>query len=241
MTLSIVTRGFLGSVNSLITRGYAGSSNSTPTPPPVVISLATMQPPTVVRLVTGPAAEYTSIGMGSSPITTVTVLVPEPAAGPDGSVQFAESGVVAAANGFTFTSNKLSVPALSIANTNVPISEVVTSLASVTLPGLVPANTRIVIMPIVQPTIVPANFGSSNGYAFTNAAADAAFAVSYIRSGSVIQIGNVTFTNTSSRPTMSTQAQANLVSGDVFLVITPSVADITLADVGLTIVLLKSS
>ena len=118
-------------------------------------------------------------------------------------------------------------------------TEIQNSLAQVSIAGQPPSNTKAVIMAIVQNTQVPANFAGSAGYSGTNATATSAFTVSYIHSGSPTTIGTFTFSSAGHTPTLSTQAAVNLVSGDVLIITTPSVIDATLADVGITLLLLK--
>ena len=118
-------------------------------------------------------------------------------------------------------------------------TEIQNSLAQVSIAGQPPSNTKAVIMAIVQNTQVPANFAGSAGYSGTNATSSSAFTVSYIHSGSPITIGTFTFSSAGHTPTLSTQAAVNLVSGDVLIITTPSAIDATLADVGITLLLLK--
>ena len=121
---------------------------------------------------------------------------------------------------------------------NLP-SELQNSLAQVSIPGLMPANSKIMVVPIVQSTQVPANFSGSSGFSFINATSSFTFTVSYIHSNVAANIGTVTFSSASNVAVMSTQAAINLVSGDILYVTTPVGADATLSDVGLTLLLLK--
>lgn len=118
-------------------------------------------------------------------------------------------------------------------------AEVQNSLCQMTLPGTPNPSTKCLIVPIVQNTQVPANFAASSGYAYTNATSNSVYTVAYLRSGSTTTIGTVTFSSGGHTPAFSTQALVNLVAGDVLTITSPSVADLTLADVGLTLVLLK--
>ncbi len=119
-------------------------------------------------------------------------------------------------------------------------AEVQNSLAQVSIPGQYSANAKCMIMAITQNTQVPANFSGSSGYCFVNATNSSAFTVGYVHSGVPASIGTFTFSSGGgSTPALSTQAAVNLVSGDVLYITTPSSADPTLADVGITLVLLK--
>lgn len=118
-------------------------------------------------------------------------------------------------------------------------AQVQVSLCQMTLPGTPAPSTKCLIVPIVQNTQVPANFAASNGYSYTNATSNSVYTVAFLRSGSTTTIGTVTFSSGGHTPAFSTQALVNLVAGDVLTITSPSVADLTLADVGLTIVLMK--
>ena len=125
-----------------------------------------------------------------------------------------------------------------IGYSNLP-TEIQNQLVTVSIPGQPTANAYCLIIPIVQNTQVPANFVGSAGYSGTNATSSSTFAISYIHSGSPTSVGNITFTSAGSTPTFPSSSVINLVSGDILLVATPVSQDSTLANVGLTLVLLK--
>jgi hypothetical protein len=119
-------------------------------------------------------------------------------------------------------------------------AEVQNSLAQVSIPGLQPSGTsKLMIVPIVQTTNVPANFSGSKAFCFTKATSPYAYAVSYIHSNAVVNIGNITFTSSSNIGVLSTQPVVTLVSGDILYMTAPGSSDSTLSDVGITLLLLK--
>jgi hypothetical protein len=130
------------------------------------------------------------------------------------------------------------VPSVVLGYSDLP-AQIANSLAQVSVPGQPAASQKLLIIPIVQNTQVPANFGGSAGYSINNATLSSVFTVSYIRSGSPTSIGTFTFTSAGSTATLSTQAAVNLLTGDVLLIVAPAGVDATLANVGLTLLLLK--
>lgn len=90
--------------------------------------------------------------------------------------------------------------------------------------------------PITRTTIVPANFSGTKTYAATAPTLDAPFLVSYIRSNVSTIIGTITLIHDGHDwLSLSTQPSVSLISGDTLVITTPSLADATLARVGITV------
>jgi len=96
-----------------------------------------------------------------------------------------------------------------------------------------------IFVPIVQDTTVPEDFTGSIGYSDGNGTSTSTFTLAYIRSGSTTTIGTVTFTSAGHDGTFSTQAQVDLLTGDILVCTAPSPQDATLADIGITFLLKK--
>lgn len=168
-------------------------------------------------------------GSSGAPTFRVLALADIPATG-------ASTGYVLTYSGSAVGWSPAATPTITYAS--LP-AQVQVSLCQMTLPGTPAPSTKCLIVPIVQNTQVPANFAASNGYSYTNATSNSVYTVAFLRSGSTTTIGTVTFSSGGHTPAFSTQALVNLVAGDVLTITSPSVADLTLADVGLTIVLMK--
>lgn len=146
---------------------------------------------------------------------------------PGSSIEFLNSGG-GNANVSWNTINYSSIPA-----------EVQNSLAQVAIPGVQNVNTKVMILAITQNTRIPANFSGTTGYCFTTATGSFAYTVAYIRSSTSTDIGTITFGTGSHTPILSTQSYLDLVAGDVLYMYTDVSSDATIADVGITLMLLK--
>ncbi len=199
------------------------------------ISLASISPQTVLSNVSGGTA---------TPIGNTISAILDTIASAEGSILYRDvSSWLALSPGtsgqFLQTKGPSAIPAWqSVGYSSLP-AELSNALPHITLPGAQTANIKCLILTITQAMIVPANFAGSVGWCGTLATSSSAYAVSYWRSGTTTSIGTLTFTSASHLATLSTQAAVNLLIDDVLIVTTPSVADTTLADVGITLSLTK--
>lgn len=104
-----------------------------------------------------------------------------------------------------------------------------------------PSPAQRVIIPLNQAWVIPANFAGSSGYTdVTGTGSSSIFTFGYIRSGSYTSVGTVTFVAGSNSPVFSTQALVNLLSTDILVMDAPLVTNVTLANCGITLNLLKT-
>jgi hypothetical protein len=93
-------------------------------------------------------------------------------------------------------------------------------------------------IPITRAVTVPSDFGGLYTYCGTIPTAGAEFVLNYIRGGISTLLGTITIAtggNTYNLPLTSGALAYNLIAGDTLQVITPSPADATLANVGITL------
>ena len=95
-------------------------------------------------------------------------------------------------------------------------------------------------IPLIKNYVVPGNFSGSLIWANTIPTANATFVISYIRGVSSYSIGNITIINGGSHYTILSGNQTNLIAGDVLVIQSPSPADITMRDIGLTIAMINA-
>ena len=84
-------------------------------------------------------------------------------------------------------------------------------------------------------------FGSGNPltYCLNAAESSAVFTLQYVRAGVTTGIGTITFAASASAATLSSTATVNLLIGDILQLVTPTVQDVALEDVLITLVLLR--
>ena len=155
---------------------------------------------------------------------TLTAILDALLGGADGDIAVRSAGVWTA------------MPALSYAQLPAEVQNVTVTFPFSGMPG----DSQAVHVPLAQAYTLPANFAGAVGWAATAPAADAAFTLAYIRSGTPTTIGTLTYAASAHTLTLSTQATVNLLANDVLRLTAPSPQDASLADVGITIVLQKT-
>lgn len=90
-------------------------------------------------------------------------------------------------------------------------------------------------VPITFPVRIPVGLAGTQTYAMTPGSQDRAFTLTAISSGVETEIGTVTFIAGSNTRNVLASPGARLASGDVLRVSAPTGQDLTLADLGITI------
>lgn len=103
------------------------------------------------------------------------------------------------------------------------------------VPGLVPANSYLWLIPITQDVIIPANLAGSIAQAITAATANAMLKLSLVRGGTTSDLATLTFFPGNAVATISSQSDIILRSGDMLVLTTPVTQDTTLANVGISV------
>ena len=85
-------------------------------------------------------------------------------------------------------------------------------------------------------------FGDTNpfSYCVTPAASDAVFTLQYVRAAVTTVIGTITFAMGATSGTPSDLLTLNLQLGDVLQMVTPSAQDVSLTDIVITVILIRS-
>lgn len=96
-------------------------------------------------------------------------------------------------------------------------------------------------IPIIANTTVPAGLLGTTGYQHVLAAAAATFTLNKISGGVTTALGTITFNTTSNTAITLAGAGGTAIPGDVLQVIAPATQDTTMADVGITIPVLRTS
>jgi len=108
------------------------------------------------------------------------------------------------------------------------------------LPGAQAASATFNI-PLATGLVIPANLAGTVVYDVTQATANAAFVLNSITGGTTITpIGTITITPASHvSATLSVQAATTMAAGDILQLVAPATPDLTLADVGISILAQK--
>ena len=98
-----------------------------------------------------------------------------------------------------------------------------------------------ICIPLNQAWTLPTNLAGTVGYAdVVGTSATNIFTLGYIRSGTYASLATITFSSGSHTAVMSTQASFSLLSTDVLVMDAPLTTDVTLANLGITLELLKT-
>ena len=88
---------------------------------------------------------------------------------------------------------------------------------------------------------IPANFAGTVSYAGTAPTAAVAITVNHVAAGTLSALGTATLTaGSQTAATLSTQAAAALAAGDVLQLVLPATADATLADLAVTVLVVRA-
>lgn len=129
-------------------------------------------------------------------------------------------------------------------NTYIGWSALNPSLQSVPVAFVIPGKpnaSQIYNVVITQASTLPANFAGVRVYTDTGPASSATFTVKKIAGGTTVTtIGTIVKTTTNKvSATLSTQIAVSFAVGDVLQLVAPSVQDSTMAEIGITIPLLR--
>ena len=126
----------------------------------------------------------------------------------------------------------------------VPYSELPASLAALPLvcsiPGTPGSAITLWYIPVVNLLTIAAGFAGSLAIAAIAATAASTFTLSYIRGGVTTAIGTIVFGAGSTTGTFSASSLYTAALGDILLLTSPTIADITLANIGITVLANRS-
>jgi hypothetical protein len=106
------------------------------------------------------------------------------------------------------------------------------------IPGAPGAAVQLWTIPLIVPITIAANFSGSYAVAGVAATASSVFTLAYTRSGVTTTIGTITFAAAGTVGTLASSAYTSQAN-DILTLTAPSPADLTLANIGISILALR--
>jgi hypothetical protein len=156
-----------------------------------------------------------------------------------------KAGIFQADTGITVNAGNIAAPAGNVTGVNITATGPVTGsnigtnnldyIIGVTQPGVTGNAQTLLVHTLPHAITLPASLAGSSATALTAATASTAFVFAYKRGGTTTTIATFTFAAAGTVATISGVVIPTLAAGDVLRLTGPATADVTLADIGFSL------